>query len=297
MPFLGSYLKRGVLIPVFVALGPERRCCAHLAPVPLFESAPMIEVISALNGFSILASDSPIGHVSDFLFDDVTWKVRWLVVDCGSWLKGRKQLIHPSAVSFVDLEREHFEVKLTRAQIESGPELAEHEPVSLQMQRASCDYYGWDSEWDGIYTGRAMGAMSSPLLMPPYFGMQGRTEPRSHVLDSPGGDRDLRSVVEVIGYRIHATDGEIGHLENFMLDHESWTLPHFVVDVSNWWFGRRVVMSRRSVISINWPDRSIFVDASRKQVKASSPWDPLLAFGELEKTVLQNQYRWPGSAA
>ena len=55
----------------------------------------MLQVISALKGFAIEASDGRMGTVVDFLFDDASWKVRWLVVDCGSWLKGRKVLIHP----------------------------------------------------------------------------------------------------------------------------------------------------------------------------------------------------------
>ena len=55
----------------------------------------MLQVISPLKGFSIEASDGRIGTVVDFLFDDASWKVRWLVIDCGTWLGGRKMLIHP----------------------------------------------------------------------------------------------------------------------------------------------------------------------------------------------------------
>ncbi len=41
----------------------------------------MLQVISPLEGFTIKASDGGIGTVVDFLFDEATWKVRWLVVD------------------------------------------------------------------------------------------------------------------------------------------------------------------------------------------------------------------------
>jgi hypothetical protein len=49
----------------------------------------MLQVGTAINGYKIEASDGTIGSVSDFLFDDRTWKVRWLVVDTGNWLTGR----------------------------------------------------------------------------------------------------------------------------------------------------------------------------------------------------------------
>ena len=132
----------------------------------------MLQVISALKGFAIEASDGRIGTVVDFLFDDASWKVRWLVVDCGSWLKGRKVLIHPSAVSYAGLEDEQFEVKLTKAQVEGSPELLEHQPVSQQMQNRLYDYYGWDPAWSGPYLGGVTGAMASPMMSLPYLGLQ-----------------------------------------------------------------------------------------------------------------------------
>ena len=78
----------------------------------------MLQAISALKGFAIEASDGRMGTAADFMFDDASWRVRWLVVDCGSWLKGRKVLISPSAVSYADLEDEECEVELTKAQVE-----------------------------------------------------------------------------------------------------------------------------------------------------------------------------------
>ena len=94
----------------------------------------MLQVISPLKGFAIEASDGTIGMVCDFLFDDASWKVRWLVIDCGTWLTGRKVRIHPSAISREDLERQQSVVALTRAQVEDSPKLLEDQPVSQQME-------------------------------------------------------------------------------------------------------------------------------------------------------------------
>jgi hypothetical protein len=51
--------------------------------------------------------------VSDFLFDDVSWLVRWLVVDTGNWLSGRKVLLPAMALGHLDAERREFAVRLT----------------------------------------------------------------------------------------------------------------------------------------------------------------------------------------
>jgi hypothetical protein len=154
----------------------------------------MLQVISALKSFVIEATDGRIGTIVDFLFDDVSWKLRWLVVDCGRWLKGRKVLIHPLAVSYAGLEDEQFEVKLTKAQVEEGPALLEHQPVSLQMESRSYDYYRWDQQWRGPYLGGVTGAMASPMMALPYLGLQVRDEPRNHVTASEECDPHLAAL-------------------------------------------------------------------------------------------------------
>ena len=58
----------------------------------------MLFAVSGLTGCRIAASDGRIGAVKDFLFDDRSWKIRWMEVDTGHWLPGRKVLIHPSAI-------------------------------------------------------------------------------------------------------------------------------------------------------------------------------------------------------
>ena len=47
-------------------------------------------------GYVIEADDGRLGTVSDFLFEDTSWVIRWLVVDTGHWLSGRKVLLPPS---------------------------------------------------------------------------------------------------------------------------------------------------------------------------------------------------------
>ena len=62
----------------------------------------MLRNTSAIEGYAIVASDGQIGTVSDFLFDDASWLVRWLVVDTGKWLTGRKVLLPPSVLGHLD---------------------------------------------------------------------------------------------------------------------------------------------------------------------------------------------------
>jgi uncharacterized protein YrrD len=257
----------------------------------------MLQVISPLKGFAIEATDGRIGTVVDFLFDDASWIVRWLVVECGTWLKPRRVLIHPPAVSWSAFDNEQFDVQLTRAQVEGSPSWQEHEPVSAQMQDKLYRHYGWDSAWGGVYPGGVAGAMASPLLTAPYFGLQMNSDQHAEAEGEQVGDPHLRSVVEVIGYHIHATDGDIGHVENLMFDNDDWRLRYFVIDTGDWWFGKHVLIALQAVKSVEWSDRRVRLDVVREQVKTSPVWDPMVAFKETDRTLLHRHYGWAGSHA
>ncbi len=252
----------------------------------------MLLAVSALKGYAIEASDGGIGTVSDVLFDDQSWKLRWLVVDAGTWLSGRKVLIHPSAIRHADYERQELPVTLTKAQVEGSPGILQDQPVSRQMESQLHDYYQWDPYWgNGIF---GAGAIASPLAPSPYFGGAAVREADRAESDTDSGDPHLRSVAAVTGYHIHATDGEIGHVENFMIDDASWGIRYLVVDTRNWWPGKHVLMSPYAVREIDWSERQIRLDVTRSQVKGSPPWDPMDMIDQAHEKRLHSYYGWPG---
>jgi uncharacterized protein YrrD len=242
----------------------------------------------AFKGFSIEATDGKIGTVSDFLFDDSTWKLRWLVVDTGNWLNDRKILIHPSAIDKADIPVKALLVKLTREQVEKSPGSATDEPVSLQMEYGLYGYYGVDPLWgQGYYGGNAI---AKPLAAPDFREANGAAAPgQSH----RPGDPHLRSLAEVTGYNIHATDGEIGHIESFLIDDEGWDIRYLVVNTRNWWFGRHVLLSPASIATIAWDQHKVDLNLTCYKIKGSPPWDPTSLLDRAYEQVLHAYYQWP----
>jgi hypothetical protein len=252
----------------------------------------MLFVLSVLKGFTVTASDGKIGTVDDFLFDDQSWKARWLVVDTGAWLPGRKVLVHASAIGEPDPVRKELPVKLTKAQVEGGPDLFEHQPVSRQMEAHLYDYYGWDPAWGAS----AFGAIASPFSLPPLIGEgPGPAEAGAgSAADAGESDPHLRSAEELEGYRIQASDGEIGHLESLVADHANWDIRYLGVDTSNWWGGQHVLVAPFAVKAIDWAGRHIEIDITRDQVKTSPPCDSIDMVDEAYERMLHGHYGWPG---
>lgn len=223
---------------------------------------------SATRGYTIAASDGEIGTISDFLFDDTTWLVRWLVVDTGNWLSGRKVLLPSSALAHLDAKKEECSINLTMQQIKGSPEVATDRPVSRQTETNVYDYYGYNPYWDSGYG--YMGGMGGAMPISP-------GSRRQEEISDAQRDRDdvhLRSVEAVTGYYIHASDGEIGHVEDFIIEDGDWSIRYLVVDTKNWWPGKKVLISPRSVLGIVWSDGLVNLNVDRQRVKDGPAYDP-----------------------
>jgi hypothetical protein len=90
----------------------------------------MVRNSSEIIDYTIGATDGQIGRVTDFLFDDNTWLVRWLVIDTGFWLSGRKVLLPPSVLGHFSAIGDQFSVRLTMQQVKDSPDVDTDLPVS-----------------------------------------------------------------------------------------------------------------------------------------------------------------------
>jgi len=90
--------------------------------------------VKSLTGYLMGASDGEIGKVIDFYFDDKTWAIRYLIVETGDWLSGRKVLISPQALLSTNWENGSFPINLTKEQIENSPNIDTDMPVSRQQE-------------------------------------------------------------------------------------------------------------------------------------------------------------------
>ena len=73
-------------------------------------------------GYEIMATDGPIGSVEDFVFDDESWAIRYMVVDTGKWLPGKHVLLSPEWIDSVSWSEHEVYVKVARQAIETSPE-------------------------------------------------------------------------------------------------------------------------------------------------------------------------------
>ena len=261
----------------------------------------MLFAASGLIGRPVAASDGRVGAVKDFLFDDQRWRVRWMVVDTGHWLPGRKVLIHPSAIAPIHLpprpalpmlsfgESMEVSVNLSVGQVEASPDAAEDEPVTGQFEQRLYDYYGWDPFWGASHFG-GEGIVARPSGLPlPAEAAEGRAAD----LDPPPGDPHLGSAAAVKGFAVHAADGEIGSIDNVLIDDVRWAVRYFVVATRHWLTGKLVQLAPPAVTDIDWRGERVGVNVTRERVNSAPAWDPLAMVDEITEERLRGHFGWP----
>ena len=256
---------------------------------------------SAIKGYAIAASDGRIGTVSDFLFDDASWLVRWLVVDTGNWLSGRKVLLPPSVLGHLDPKEREFSVRLTMQQVKDSPEIDTDRPVSRQMETSVYDYYGWSPYWGtGFYMG-GYGYMPGAMMAQPYLGA------RRHAAADCRRTATRRAIrICAASKRSPGTISMPATARSATSRTSSWRMPigassYLVVDTKNWWPGKKVLISPRSAREIDWTDRLVNLNVDRQRVKDSPAYDASItvdrAYEEVRPQILRHHVGLAGRSA
>ncbi|GAA4575696.1 hypothetical protein GCM10023176_45500 [Micromonospora coerulea] len=98
----------------------------------------------------------------------------------------------------------------------------------------------------------------------------------------PWSYRDEAGVtgVDLVGYRVEASDGGIGKVDRASHEVNS---SYLVVDTGPWIFGKKVMIPAGTVNHVDHDERKVYVDRSKDQIKAAPEFD--------ETTVADPVYR------
>lgn len=246
----------------------------------------MLRSLKDLKGYKVNATDGAIGTVANSLFDDKDWAIRYLVVETGESFADRRVLISPISFGGSAWPDRQFPLTLTMDKVKHSPGIDTDKPVSRQHERDIHGYYGYPYYWgySGIW---GMGAYPNMLAV------AGLEEPVAKSSDPAFDDVHLRSAAELHGYHIQGSDGAIGHVEDLIVDDETWAVRYLVIDTSNWWFGKKVLVSPLWAEKISWAERNVYMDMSRQSIKESPQWASPEEIDRAYETNLYNYYGRP----
>lgn len=229
-----------------------------------------------IDGFGLHAKDGEIGHVTDLYFDDEQWTVRYLVVGTGPWFFGRRVLISPNSVTALDWDARTVTVSLSAKDVRESPDIDTDKPISRQQESEYHLYYNFPPYWGGV---ALWGRYAQPggELSDQDIAEHERTKS-----EQQGHENHLRSAREVSGYRVMATDGEVGHVDDFLMDPQNWAIRYLAINTGSWLKKHEVAITRKLVDQVVWSQAQMNVNASKGLIETAPDYDPAVG---IDRTV------------
>ena len=248
----------------------------------------MLYSLNTLKGFDLQTKEGQIGKLDEVYFDDGCWWIRYLVVNVGNWLKPQRVLLAPEEVLSIDPDSSVIEVALTKKEVENSPDALEVTPVSREREIALHHHYDRTPSWNVDPLGAAgFGRVPNTIIQPgndvkanvdhaydatAFAGPQVRDRATAPFALRPSGR--VGSSLDAHGYHIQAQDGEIGHLDDFLVDPDFEAINYLVVDTQNWLPGKKVVVLPQFVQNIQWNGSKIHVALTKEQIKNAPDPEP-----------------------
>jgi hypothetical protein len=221
----------------------------------------MIDRATDLIGMKAKATDGDIGVINNLYFDDERWVIRYLICYTDEWVEKRWVLVSPLSIIRISDEESKVYVNLTQFEIAKSPDVSFKKPISRRFELKYSQHYQFPIYWMG---GRLWGPTMNPVLL-----SKNSITPdeEKKALEENSDESHLRSVNEVIGYHVQADDGSIGHVENFLIDNESWEIKHVVVNTRNWLPGKKVKIAPNRIDVIRWSESNVFIRMTKEAIK------------------------------
>ena len=209
--------------------------------------------------YTLEASDGEIGSVQDLYFDEPLWTVRYLVVRPTDWYE-RPALFSAIALRSAPGGDCRLAAELKLDQLKSGPAIGTAREITRTDEALLHDHHGWPHYWQSREHSGQGAYITKPELK-----HEGVVDHQEYGPES----QNLRSMKEMVGCRIQATEGEIGSIVDLMVDGGSWRIRYLVVDIASSWFSKKILVSPDWVVGVDWMDRKVVVELSTDEVKNS----------------------------
>ena len=243
----------------------------------------MLMSVKEMRGHLFVARDGEIGKVNDLYFDDDQWTVRYLVDKTG--FLGRQVLIAPVAITEINNDQEMIRVNLTREQIEDSPPLDREKPLSRDLETKIIEHYRWPAYLGGADALSEAGYTQSAAPHPLSWSVK-RTIARDPDYEGP----NLHSSVNVIGYKIATNNGDLGAVEDLLVDDKTWEIRYLLIETQKAMNSKKLLIDPEWIDWISWKQKRVSVSMDREKIKGCPKFDMSLPIPREYEKMLYEHY-------
>ncbi len=219
----------------------------------------MLRSMSELIGYTVSCNDGAIGKLFDFFFDDEFGELRYLVVDVGDWLPGRKIFLYINELSTPDWNSKSFPGYFTKQEVENCPHLDSQYQLTRNDEKELFRHFKWNPYWND-----SKDESSSTVESMQHSNLAADS------LSSNNEFGTLRSFRQAMECGIEAEDGILGHLSDMILNDENWQIVFLVADAKNVNPGKNIILAWQWLKYFDWIYLTIHMEIRKDKIRQHS---------------------------
>jgi len=215
--------------------------------------------VKHLHTYTLVGRDGELGPVEEMYFDDEKWTIRYIITDLEEVPEKDRAAVSPVSVDDVDWKNRMIMVDLSRDDVAGSPEVDVEEPIGRHKERQLNSYYRIPIYWSGV---GLWGNHVYPGLL--------AGESLEDEEDRGDGETHVHGTKEAFGYKIEATDGQIGRVDDLVVEEKTWEIQFLVIGTGNWLPGKKVIVDTHWIDQVNWRDGTVSVSLPRNAIRSAT---------------------------
>lgn len=227
----------------------------------------MLINVKKVQGSTVAARDGNAGSVEDLYISDQNWQVDYLVVDTGNLFSGKKVVVSPAQIDRFDLDGQVVHLNQTIDEVHQDPEVDTDLPAGYEKEVKEKPEHGPlppQRLGGGLFQEQHIGMTPDSMVET----LRAEEQPEGDFVAEPQEVlARVHKAKDIIGAYIEATDGDIGHIEDLVVDDDTWSIPYAVIDTRNWLPGKKIRLETRSIESVDTVNNKVYISLSQAAVK------------------------------
>jgi sporulation protein YlmC with PRC-barrel domain len=234
-------------------------------------------------GYGVETHEHVTGKVIDFLLDDEYWSVRYADAELGFKFSDRRILIPQTFLKRTKWASQNFKVQLSKEGLETCPKLEAHLPVSRKYEEELNKHYRISNYWVRNYKDLKNGFDKMRHFELP--DQEFKAAPK--LIREKDVDTNLRSFNEILGYDILTSDGNVGCIDDLLIESDDWSVISIIVAANKWepW-SKKVIIASTWIEEVSYIDKQIKISLRTKEVENAPEYNTLEPINE----VLEKRY-------
>lgn len=259
----------------------------------------MLISLKQLTDFELYSVDGKAGRINDTLFDRKDWSLKY-IVDKSSKLLSREIAVSYEAIAEINWQARKVYLRYSQEQIRQSPSVKAKKslndpPKAFRRQPVQVFHYDWvmnrEETYNNEFTGTQEEAGSAVISdSGDYTNHSGTGGARYVVQDEEYGTPVLQSTDKAIGLKISTKTGDLGVVEDFIVDDSNWLIQFMIIATQKNLRGKRILVAPEAISWINWKQKHITVDLDKEKLAGCPNFNLLFPLVNDSKKMLYEQY-------